>query len=508
MLLSRLKIYLINLAKNMRQVQLSSLLSPFGVEYAGDIACGGLSLDSRCIESGWAFCALRGLAQDGRDFVEQAVAAGANAILYDPAEGELSRDTVACIAVPELAASLPQLAADFYGNPSREIPVIGITGTNGKTSCGYFIAQLLTLLGRPCACFGTLGMGMLDNLSETENTTVDAVTLQRQLRHCIEQGAQALVMEVSSHAIDQRRVNAVAFDIAALTQITQDHLDYHGTMACYAATKLRFFDWPTLSYCVINADDPRGLSWLEQRVGDSKNVAYSMANALTGVDSVVLTSQQPSADGGTAFEVQTTQGVLKSKTHLLGQFNLENLLLCITVLFKMGYTIEQVAAAIPQLQPVPGRMEFFHRDGLPTVVVDFAHTPDALEKALQALRSHVSGKLTCIFGCGGERDRGKRPQMAAIAERVADHVVVTADNPRSEALEQIMADIEAGFSTMNTVEFVYDREQAIKQTIARMQPNDLVLIAGKGHERGQYVGETKLDYSDRDYVQQLFEEVA
>jgi len=466
---------------------------------AADRDIGRLVLDSRQIKAGDVFFAIKGSQQDGRQYVHDAIKQGACAILLDAHEdvAVAFEQTVPLIPVPQLQAKLGIIAARFYGNPAKQLRMIGVTGTNGKTSCTHFIAQSLQHLGIPCGIIGTLGSGFYGALGEAALTTPDPITLQASLRKFVDEGAQAVAMEVSSHSIDQGRINGIEFEIGVFTNLTQDHLDYHGDMQSYAAVKHRFLaECPTL-HVIINADDDYGSQWIDELAARKSVFAYATKQpAIPAFVPRIYTDQTQWSLQGAQATVHSPWGSGELSLPLVGEFNLSNGLAVLSTLCVFGIPFSEALSCLAQLQPVAGRMQTLGEQGKPLVVVDYAHTPDALEKVLSALRGHVAGKLICVFGCGGERDAGKRPQMAAIAERLADKVIVTNDNPRHEPAETIAEHILRGFSAPDRVCVELDRSKAIQKSIQWAATQDCVLIAGKGAERYQQVGDVKTPFDD------------
>jgi UDP-N-acetylmuramoyl-L-alanyl-D-glutamate--2,6-diaminopimelate ligase len=470
----------------------------------------GMAVDSRQVCPGDLFCALSGTARHGGDFIAQAVARGAVAVLID----EHRAEAVAGLAVPivkvrGLAAQVGRIAARYYGEPSNALRVIGVTGTNGKTSVSHFVAQALNRsFAGPAGVIGTIGNGLLNDLRTTDMTTPDAITLQRLLADLRERHAQSVVMEVSSHGLSQQRVSGVGFEVAVFTNLTRDHLDYHGDMAAYASAKALLFQRPELQAAVLNLDDPFGSELLAHLAPGVKAIGYGLqpvpaaarlriAAMFRGTECAVL------RDGlRLTIEAGATSQVLRSR--ILGRFNAYNLLAAVATLVALGIPLDDTLRQLQDVTGVPGRLERFGGDGdRPLVVVDYAHTPDGLEQALTSLREVCAGKLWCVFGCGGDRDRGKRPQMGAIAERLADAVVLTWDNPRSEAPERIIDDILSGIADRTRITVMTERRVAIAYAIAQAQPDDVVLIAGKGHESYQEIQGQRIPYSDRVTVAEL-----
>jgi UDP-N-acetylmuramoyl-L-alanyl-D-glutamate--2,6-diaminopimelate ligase len=451
-----------------------------------------LTLDSRQVRPGDLFLAVPGTRQDGRVHIADAIARGAAAVAYEALDAEPMRAASAeLVAIRGLTGQLSAIAGRFYGEPSRGVHLVGITGTNGKTSVSQLLAQALDLLGQPCGIVGTLGNGFYGALSQGLHTTPDPVGVQATLARLKKDGARAIAMEVSSHGLHQGRVAALDFDVAVFTNLSRDHLDYHGSMVAYQAAKAALFAWPSLRARVINVDDAAG-RYLAGEARDSRLISYSLEDA----SAFLYCRDSQFDDRGVRATVHTPQGEGRLQSGLLGRFNLSNLLALIGTLLAMDYPLDEVLKIMPRLQGPIGRMQRLGGGAAPLVVVDYAHTPDALEKVLQALRPHVAGRLLCLFGCGGDRDRGKRPLMAEVAEGLADSVLVTDDNPRSEAAAQIFADIRSGFRQAGQVRFVHGRGLAIATLIAEARAADVVLLAGKGHEDYQEINGARQPFSD------------
>ncbi len=461
-----------------------------------DVPVSRLVADSRRVSEGDVFVALAGASTHGLRHAADVLAKGAAAILHDgeaPADVVLDGAAAArAITVPGLRAALGALADRVAGEPSAAIRVVGVTGTNGKTSTVQLIAQALERLGTPAGTIGTLGAGRVGRVVEGERTTPDVLSVHGLLAQLRDDGARAVAMEVSSHALDQGRVDGVRFDVAVFSNLTRDHLDYHGTMAAYGAAKAKLFGWSTLKGAVVNVDDdfgrtlaarlPESIRWTVSANGDAAGRMRAEGLALT-------------ADG-LRFDLVEGNDRATITSPLLGRFNADNLLAVAGALRALGITFEAVAAVLPTLEPVHGRMTRLGGGAKPLVVVDYAHTPDALQQALLSLRGHVHGALACVFGCGGERDRGKRQQMAAIAEAHADRVTVTDDNPRGEDGDAIVADILAGFRDPSRHAVVRDRRAAIRAAVAAARAGDVVLLAGKGHEPYQEIAGVKHAFDD------------
>jgi len=459
----------------------------------GDIVVSGLTLDSRQVRPGDAFFALRGTREHGIAFARGAIERGARVVLAEAPATRVELG-VPVLWVDGLHGKVGEIASRFFGRPSEAMRVIGVTGTNGKTSTVQLLAQALEYLGHRAATIGTLGAGLHGRINEGERTTPDAINVQGLLASFRDEGATHVAMEVSSHALEQGRVAAVAFDVAAFTNLTRDHLDYHGSMEAYGEAKARLFAWPTLQAAAINIDDAFGKS-LAQRI--PAGVTALRLSAENQADADVRASDVVTSAEGLAFELHTPWGRHPVRSRLLGRFNVANLLAVIACLGAMGEPFERIVAAVETLEPINGRMNRLGGvPGLPLVVVDYAHTPDALEQALTALRAHCAGQLICVFGCGGDRDAGKRPQMGAIAERLADRIIITDDNPRTEDGDVIVAHIVAGLRRPDVATRERDRARAIELALALAQSGDVVLIAGKGHETYQEGAHGKRPFDD------------
>ncbi|HEY9540762.1 MAG TPA: UDP-N-acetylmuramoyl-L-alanyl-D-glutamate--2,6-diaminopimelate ligase [Luteimonas sp.] len=486
-----------------RAMPLSRLL-PDVAAVPPELAITGLVLDSRSIEPGEAFVAIGGFGTHGLHFVEQARAAGASAILFEPpVPDDVPAPPADAIAVPGLRARMGAMADEFHDHPSRAMAMVGVTGTSGKTSTVQLLAQAWTLLGTRSGTVGTLGAGLYGETVATGFTTPLVLQMHALLAQLREAGAQSVAMEVSSHALDQGRVDAVHYDVGVFTNLSRDHLDYHGDMETYGAAKARLFSRDGLRAAVVNLDDDYGRRLFEripegvQAIGTS---ARGDAAARVRADALVLDAS------GIAFDLHVGGASLPVRSPLLGRFNVANLLAVAAVLSFQGVEPQAIAGVLSRLQPIPGRMNRLGGDGvLPLVVIDYSHKPDPLEQALASLRGHLRGQLTCVFGCGGDRDRGKRPQMAAIAEAGADLVIVTDDNPRGEDGDAIVADIVAGFSRPAAVVVERDRRKAIARAVGEAGADDIVLIAGKGHETYQEVAGARHPFDDGQVAREMLE---
>ncbi|WP_244815141.1 UDP-N-acetylmuramoyl-L-alanyl-D-glutamate--2,6-diaminopimelate ligase [Caballeronia sp. Lep1P3] len=468
-----------------------------------------LHADTRSLKNGDVFLAYAVDGADNRPYLDAALGAGAAAALYQPEGFAGQEDASKTLAVSALNALAGPIASAWYGEPTASMLTVGVTGTNGKTSCSQWIATALTALGRPCAIVGTLGIGMPGKLLHTGFTTPDAPQLQRSLAQLKAQGAEAVAMEVSSHALHQGRVNGTDFDIAIFTNLTQDHLDYHGTFAAYEAAKARLFAWPSLKTAIVNRDDAAGQRLIESLRGKVRTIAYGVdmpADAAPAADAMLLATQVRATSVGTAFHLSSDWGEAEVEVGTLGAFNVSNLLAVLGVLLEVGVPFNAALARITKLESVNGRMERLGgrlQSDEPLVVIDYAHTPDALDKTLAALRPIASargGQLVCMFGCGGDRDATKRPLMGEIAERLADQVVITSDNPRSEDPVAIIDQIAGGMKNAGKARRIEDRASAILQAVRAAAREDVVVLAGKGHEATQEIMGKKRAFSDQDHA--------
>lgn len=462
----------------------------------------GLSADSRQIKDKYLFAAYPGDKQDGRNFIAQAINEGAIAIIYDPEGFTPTNKKIPHIPVATLRLQISKIAANFYHHPSQHMTMIGITGTNGKTSCSHFIANALQTNNIPCGIIGTLGAGFPENLTPNSYTTPEPIMLQKILHDLHQNYAQAIAMEVSSHALEQGRVTGINYPIAVFTNLSRDHLDYHETMEKYFASKKALFTQSSLMYAVINADDEYGKQLIDTISPKVTTIAYSISDTIVNAPTIRAKELTLSKHGFQA-KVETPWGNGELNSTLLGRFNISNLLAVLGVLGIMNIPLPATLASLAKLTNVMGRMQTFGGNKKPLVVVDFAHTPDALEKTLKVLREHCEGSLWCVFGCGGDRDRGKRPIMGQIAEQLSDYLIITDDNPRTEDPQQIINDILPGLLCPWAVEIEHDRSTAITNAITSAKENDIVLIAGKGHEPYQIIGKEKIPYSDIELVKTL-----
>jgi UDP-N-acetylmuramoyl-L-alanyl-D-glutamate--2,6-diaminopimelate ligase len=484
-----------------------------------DIPVSDVTLDSREVRHGTLFLACRGGTRHGLEFAREAIAAGARAILYEP---QAAAETVSAAAraagekavffaeVPRLAAQAGIIADRFFDAPSKRLAVAGVTGTNGKTTSAYLLAQALSRGGRPAGYIGTLGAGLPGAIEAFGLTTADAVTVHRQLAHFRALGAECVSMEVSSHALEQGRVNGVRFRAAAFTNLTRDHLDFHGSMEAYAGAKARLFEGERAAR-IINVDDAFGHE-LARRfaraagrlIVTSRRPAPAGSDALQGAQ-YVSARHVEAMPGGTRLTIDSSWGSTPLEVPLIGDFNVENVLTVLGVLLSSDVPLEKAAAALGACSAPPGRMEMIGPVGGVLAIVDYAHTPDALANALRAARAHCTASLRVVFGCGGERDPGKRPMMGRAARELADDIVVTDDNPRGEEPGKIVAGILEGIGSGAAVRVEHDRAAAIRDALARSSGGDVVVIAGKGHEEYQIVGRERRAFSDQAVAREWLE---
>jgi UDP-N-acetylmuramoyl-L-alanyl-D-glutamate--2,6-diaminopimelate ligase len=485
-------------------VSLAWLLDGIAAVPASDAQVADLAIDSREVRPGGLFLALRGRRSHGLEFAAEAAARGACAVLWEPGPGIEApsfSEPLLTAPVAGLSKLVGRIADRFFQWPSSHMRVVGITGTNGKTTCAYLVAQCLTRLEQTSAYIGTIGWGRLGGLEAPTHTTPDAVSVHRMLAQLRTQGARTVAMEVSSHALDQGRVDGVRFHTAAFTNLSRDHLDYHPTMQAYGEAKARLFAAPDLKHMIVNIGDGFGRELAMKLAGRAPLTAVWvggssdawLAQQFLRADRVILDLR------GISMDIEGSFGKLPLSTKLLGRFNAENTLVVLGCLVSLGVPMQEAAAGLAECTAPPGRMEVIEArtGGKPLAVIDYAHTPDALAKALSALREHCRGKLWCVFGCGGDRDPGKRPMMGAVADELADQIIVTDDNPRSENPGEIIRAITDGI-TGHRARIVHDRGAAIAEALNAAGGSDVVLIAGKGHEDYQIYGASRRTFSDRD----------
>jgi len=485
--------------------RLDTLLA--GIAEAPPVTVAGLTLDSRTLNEGEAFVAVRGRTAHGLDFLGTALERGARALLWDPADAERPKlpENVAAIAVPALGARLGTIADRAWGSPSARLSVAAVTGTNGKTTCAWLLAEAGTKLGRRSAYLGTLGAGFPPAVGTTGLTTPDVLTLHRLLAQTEAAGAQRVALEASSHALDQDRLAGVRIEIAAFTNLTRDHLDYHRTMEAYAAAKWRLFVRAGVANAVVNVGDATGRRFAVALPADVALTAVSVGAAPPAIDAPrqLHVVSVRTTGSGIDLVVRGAFGERLLQSPLVGAFNAENLVVVLGVLLAWGHDVDASIEALATASPPPGRMEGFRTTRGALAIVDYAHTPDALGKVLEAARAHAAGSLAVVFGCGGDRDPGKRAPMGGIAERLADRVIVTDDNPRGEDPARIVRMVLEGVRRPAGVRVLHDRRIAIETALAEAREGDVVVIAGKGHEREQLVGAEARPFSDRECVARL-----
>ncbi len=488
-----------------RVKNLAALLEGIATGVPASLEISDLSLNSHAVTAGGAFIALSGARTHGLSFVHEAIAAGVLAVLWEPKDGVAPDlpDHIFALGIPDLARHLGQIADRFFDEPSRHQRISAVTGTNGKTTTAFMLAAALEQLGFQSAYAGTLGYGRIAEVHSRPHTTPDCISVHRELAELSAAGVRCIGMEVTSHALEQHRVAGVRFESAIFTNLTRDHLDYHGTIEAYGAAKARLFAWPTLQHAIINIDDDfgRSLAMQSRRAALTVYGREMSVSAFTGNASnarYVCATNVATTPVGLDLDLDSSWGRGRMHSRLIGAFNVDNVLAVLASLLNSDVALTDAIAAVERSLPPPGRMEMLTSPGKPLVIVDYAHTPDALQKALQALRKHCSGQLWCVFGCGGERDIGKRPLMGAIAEANSDAVIVTDDNPRGEDGDVIVAGIVSGMQAPERALIERDRARAIELAISRASVRDAVLIAGKGHEDYQIIAGVKRDFSDRD----------
>lgn len=491
------------------------------VQAPAEVRVSDVALDSRRVHAEGLFLACAGRRTHGLSALREALSRGARAVLWEPVEGLAAPEVpvgVFCAPVTRLSEQASRIAARFFGEPSAALSVAGITGTNGKTTSAWLLAQACDVVGRQAAYLGTLGIGRIgEALTPSDYTTSDAVSVQRQLAALRDGGAEAIAMEVSSHALDQQRVAAVRFQAAAFTNLTRDHLDYHGTMEAYGSAKARLFEMPGLKARVFNVDDAFGAE-LARRYAGTRGLVLTARSRSGQAVIDELRGRGVEFEAITAAEWRSTTAGLSCRIHwrgereltapLIGEFNVDNLLTVLGLLAVLGVEPERGLAALADVSAPPGRMEAVSAPGRALAIIDYAHTPDALAKALRAARAHCDGRLHVVFGCGGDRDRGKRPQMGAVAAAMADEITITDDNPRTEPSAGIVADIQGGLPAGIRAAVIHDRATAIRTVLQTARSGDAVLIAGKGHEDYQIVGAERRAFSDRALVRAIYAEAA
>ncbi len=488
------------------------------------IRVSGVVIDSRNVNNEQLFVAYPGQNVDGRQFIKTAIESGAKAVVAeDKGLEKFTQDfndllddnqqvigyeysAIKIVPVPNLAAKVSRIAGKFYGTPSKKMSLVGVTGTNGKTSICYLMAQALEMMQKPTLLLSTLGNGSLDSLEATNNTTSDPILIQRKAAEYLDRNYHHMCMEVSSHGLDQERVSGLKFSVAVFTNLSHDHLEYHGDMENYFQAKRKLFVRKELKFVVINADDLYGQRLLDDQEIKAQKIAYTRDASVVSdkTENWLVTENEQLNLNGISADLRTPWGTGRINSHLLGDFNVSNLLAVASVLGALQGDIHKWLVALNAAKPVIGRMQQFTKENLAALVVDYAHTPDALEKALKTLRHHCDGDLWCLFGCGGDRDTSKRALMGKAAEDNSDKVVITDDNPRTESACDIVADIRQGMENQ-AVPYIASRKEAISFAVDSADKNDMILVAGKGHESYQEIGTERLVYSDLETVQTLME---
>lgn len=494
---------------------LEGLMDVSALSPVADIAVDGIAQDSRNLGDNYLFIAVPGTASHGLDFVEQAVASGASVVLWDGADSDLGKkvdalsNKITCVQVEGLQQKASEIAARFFNHPSHDLNLIGVTGTDGKTSVSHYIAQCLDSRLSPCGVLGTLGNGLIHDLKPTGLTTASAVDVQHSLANLVAEGAGAAVMEVSSHGLDQGRVSSVDFDTAVFTNLSQDHLDYHGTMESYSEAKSKLFEIEGLKSAVINLDDDFGRILAEKYRGQLTVYGYSTTADIGTLEScadfIVYAKSLKATKHGFEINVVTPKGNGYFELNLMGSFNVSNALAVLATLLLNNVAFDESIKCLQAITPVAGRMELIVADNKPTVIVDYAHTPQGIAAACNAVKQHFGAGLWCVFGCGGDRDREKRPLMAQAVERYADHIIVTSDNPRHEDPQLIIEQIVNGLAEPDAAWTNVDRREAIGYAVTHATPDDVILIAGKGHESCQIVGDKYIVFDDRDVARALLD---
>ncbi len=474
--------------------------------YVGDLLVSAITQDSREVVKGTLFVALKGTQQHGLAYAEVAEKQGAVAVIWESDQSVRLPDVaIPLIEISHLRDHLGLIAARFYHDPSRALDMVGITGTDGKTSISHFIAQAMD----DCAVMGTIGIGRLDTLEQATHTTPDVISVHRNLARLGKQGVKSVAMEVSSHALHQGRVENVDFDVVVLSNLSRDHLDYHGTLEAYADAKESLFGWENLKAKVLNLDDAFGRR-LAEKYPDNV-IGYGIGRVSDYPQNTLVAQNTIFSVGGIQADIHFAAQQAFLDASVLGRFNLSNLLAALGAMIALGWSLDDAVLALNQVEVVDGRMEKVSADESAVLaVVDYAHTPNALETVLRALREHVAdqSQLICVFGCGGDRDAGKRPLMAQAVEGNADVVIVTDDNPRSENPQKIMQDIMAGFKQPANITVEHDRAKAIQLALTQAQKGDVVLIAGKGHEQGQILSTGVVPFSDKEEANKVLQELA
>lgn len=498
---------------------ISGVLSEFNIHATIDVPqqIRHLTNDSRQIGSGDIYCAVKGTQQHGKQYINQAIEQGCHLVIVEcecahehghiedaQHQQKSSTSCVKIISFYQLNKHLFNLAKAFYQQPQNKLTMIGVTGTNGKTSTSQMIAKLLDANKQSSAVIGTNGAGNVNKLIAINNTTPGATELHQLLSQFVEQGQKQVAMEVSSHALSQGRVTADLFDIAIFTNLTRDHLDYHKTMNDYAQAKFKLFSHTPDQVAIINGDDDMANQWLASLTNDQRVIVFGRTERITSNPLFVQATDISHKHDGVEFQLNSHLGSINISCHLIGDFNVDNLLAAIAVLIQQQTSLPTIQQLVKSLSPTVGRMEAFSAEHMPVAIVDYAHTPDALSNALSACRQHCQGTLWVVFGCGGDRDKGKRPLMGRIAEKQADNVVITNDNPRSELPDAIAQDVLAGCHQPDKITVMLERQKAVLTTLKKAKDNDVVLLAGKGHEDYIIVGDQHVSYNERELVRSTY----
>jgi len=489
-------------------VSLRSLFPQDNANNVPDVVVTDITSDSRKAKQGGLFLACEGGSQHGLEFVDQALAANIAAVAWEPTDQQPAPDLPADVVgfeVPGLGACVGEIADRFFGQPSSQLTVTGVTGTNGKTTVARLASAALSQIDGDSGYMGTMGYGLGDSLEPSSLTTPGCIVVHRRIRELADAGACSVVMEVSSHGLDQGRIDGVRISIAVLTNLSRDHLDYHGSLDAYGEAKGRLFVRPEVETAVVNVGDNFGAALVGRQLVAQRIIRVAVSDTSTEPAKVDLLAELLDADeSGLKIRFSGEFGTCEFGSPMWGRFNVENLALAAGVVIAHGFSLQQAAGALSQLKSPEGRMQVLPGNGQQcSVVVDFAHTPAALEQALRALHDHCEGDVWCVFGCGGNRDQGKRAAMGAAAEANADHVVVTDDNPRYEDSAEIIRDILAGVSSAASIEVIADRAAAIRAAVERAAPGDAVLVAGKGSEEYQLISDQRIAFSDVDVVRKV-----
>ena len=471
------------------------------VEDSDDVAVTGIANHSAYVEPGDLYLALPGAHHHGLDFLPDAIANGANAILWEGSEARFYRSTIPMIRVPNLRSKMGFIADRFFGHPSATMEVIAVTGTNGKSSVSHFVAEALSSAGRRCGLIGTLGYGCFGDLQTSTHTTPDALMTQSIISDLQQQEINTVVVEASSHGLAQQRLNGLMIDTAVFTNLSRDHLDYHSSLTEYMQAKRKLFAFDSLTTAVINVDDAHAESMIHACHRRVTVLGYSKTSAATAAYLIKSVNRKQ----GLALRISVLGKMVDIETSLFGAFNIDNILATVLVLIRHGLSRDEAVERLAEIHTVEGRMQCFGGNNAPTVLVDYAHTPQALQQALEACREMASADVICVFGCGGDRDAGKRPLMGEVACNYAHSIVICDDNPRNEDAEQICNDILKGVVKTAEYRVIHDRAQAITTAILNAQPNDVILVAGKGHEKYQYVGSGRKPFNDVHYVRKALE---